>query len=149
MTKWVSFWDSFESAVHRNPTLTDIDKFNYLRSYLDSTAADAVAGLTLTSANYAEAIATLKRRFGNTQLIVSKHMDGLLSLTAVSSPHDVRALRHLYDAVESHVRGLRALGVSTESYGGMLTSIMMSKLPPAIRLIVNRSPMTRGALLMS
>ena len=65
-------------------------------------------------------------------------MDGLPSLTAVSSPHDVRALRHLYDAVEFHVRGLRALGVSTESYGGMLTSIMMSKLPPAVRFIVNR-----------
>ena len=138
MTKWVSFWDSFESAVDHNPTLTDIDKFNYLKSYLDSTAADAIAGLTLTAANYAEAIATLKRRFGNTQLIVSKHMDGLLGLPAVSSPHDVRSLRQLYDAVESHVRGLRALGVSTESYGGMLTSILMSKLPAAIRLIVNR-----------
>ena len=65
-------------------------------------------------------------------------MEGLLSLPAVSSQHEVRGVRHLYDAVESHVRGLRALGVSTESYGGMLTSILMSKLPAEIRLIVNR-----------
>ena len=138
LTKWVSFWDSFESAIHNNPTLTAIDKFNYLKSYLDSTAADAIAGLTLTAVNYAEAIETLKRRFGNTQSIVNKHMEGLLGLPAVSSQHEVRDLRHLYDAVESHVRGLRALGVSAESYGGMLTSIMMNKLPAEIRLIVNR-----------
>ena len=134
LTKWVSFWDSFESAIHNNPTLTAI---NYLKSYLDSTAADAIAGLTLTAVNYVEAIETLKRRFGNTQLIVNKHMEGLLGLPAVSSQHEVRDLRHLYDAVESYVRGLRALGVSAESYGGMLTSILMNKLPAEIRLIVN------------
>ena len=64
-------------------------------------------------------------------------MEGLLCLPAVSSQHEVRELRHLYDAVESHVRGLQALGVLAESYGGMLTSIMMSKLPAEIRLIVN------------
>lgn len=88
----------------------------------------------LTAANYAEAIAILKR-FGNTQLIV---MEGLLSLCAISFQHNVCGLRRLYDAVESHVKGLRALGISAESYGGMLTSIMMSKLPTDIRLIVNR-----------
>ena len=69
-------------------------------------------------------------------------MDGLLSLPTVSSQHDVKGLRHLYDAVESHVRGLRALGVPTESYGGMLISIIMSKLPAEIRLIVSREVTT-------
>lgn len=50
----------FESAVHNNPTLTSIDKFNYLKSLLESQASEAVSGLTLTSANYEEAISTLK-----------------------------------------------------------------------------------------
>ena len=36
------------------------------------------------------------------------------------------------------MRVLRALGVPTESYGGMLISIIMSKLPAEIRLIVSR-----------
>ena len=76
----MTFWDTFESAVHNNPTLTSIDKFNYLNSLLESTASEAISGLTLTSANYEEAIATLKRRFGNKQLIVNRHMDLLLNL---------------------------------------------------------------------
>ena len=54
LTKWIMFWDTFESAVHRNSTLSSIDKFNYLNSLLESTAAEAIAGLTLTSANYDE-----------------------------------------------------------------------------------------------
>ena len=75
------------------------------------------------SAKYEEAVATLRRRFGNTQLIVSKHMDALLNLPAVTSHYDLRGLRHLYDSVEAHVRGLRALGVPAESYGGLLEQV--------------------------
>lgn len=99
LTKWVSFWDSFESSIHRNPLLSNADKFNYLNSFLESTAAESIAGLTLTSATYDEAVATLKRRFGNTQLIVDKHMDALLNLHAVTSHHDLKTctmqLRHM------------------------------------------------------
>ena len=138
LTKWVTFWDSFDSSIHSNPSLSNVDKFNYLNSFLESTAAESIAGLTLTSANYEEAVATLKRRFGNTQLIVNKHMDALLNLPAVSSHHDIKGLRHLYDSVEAHVRGLRALGVTADSYGGLLTSILMNKLPSEIRLIISR-----------
>ena len=31
---WQAFWDSFESAVHSNNVLTDIQKLNYLRAHL-------------------------------------------------------------------------------------------------------------------
>ena len=37
--------------------------------------------------------------------------------------------RHLYDLVKSQVRGLRALGVPPESYGSLLSSVLINKLP--------------------
>ena len=48
ITAWMTFWESYESAIHKNPTLSDIDKFNYLKSLLDGTAHEAIVGLTLT-----------------------------------------------------------------------------------------------------
>ena len=27
LTKWVTFWDSFDSSIHTNPNLSDVDKF--------------------------------------------------------------------------------------------------------------------------
>ncbi len=138
ITKWTTFWDIYESAVHRNSTLTNIDKFSYLNSLLESTAAEAVAGLTLTSANYDEAVSTLKCRFGNKQSIVNRHMELLLHLEAVTSVHDLKGLRRLFDAVESNVRGLKALGVSASSYGGLLSPILMTRLPSDLRLVVSR-----------
>ena len=114
LTKWTTFWDAFDAAVHSNRHLSNIEKFNYLNSLLESTAAEAVTGLSLTDANYSAAVAILKKRFGNTQLIVNRHMDALLQLTAVTSHHDVKGLRRLCDAIEANVRGLKALEVDSE-----------------------------------
>ena len=82
---WIPFWDSFESAVHNSTELSPVDKFNYLKSLLDGPAAAAIAGLTLSSPNYSEGVTILKKRFGNKQLIVTRHMDTLMSLEAVIS----------------------------------------------------------------
>ena len=75
VTKWTSFWGSYKSAIHNNPELMDIDKFNYLRSLVECTAHEAISGLTLTAANYQQAITTLKKRFGNKQQITARHVD--------------------------------------------------------------------------
>ena len=74
-TAWTPFWDSYESAIHQNPDLSDIDKFNYLQSLVEHSAAEAIAGLTLSSSNYAEAITVLKKRFGNKEQLIKKHME--------------------------------------------------------------------------
>lgn len=46
--------------------------------------------------------------------------------------------RDLYDKVESHIRGLKALGVEPDSYGTMLAHVLLNKLPPDVRLIISR-----------
>ena len=47
-----TFWESFASAVDDNPSLSDGDKFNYLKNMLEGSAAGGVRGLTLTAENY-------------------------------------------------------------------------------------------------
>ena len=114
--------------VHNNLNLTSIDKFNYLHSLLERTAAEAVSGLTLTAANFEETISILKKRFGTKRQIVNKHMDTLLNLETVSF-HNLKGLQHLFDKVETHVRGLISLEIPPSSYISLLSSILMSKLP--------------------
>ena len=65
-------------------------------------------------------------------------MDILLNLNAVLSQHNLKGLRHLFDLVESHVRGLKSLGIPPEAYGGLLSSVLMSKLPSEFHLIISR-----------
>ena len=138
MTQWTTFWETYESAIHNNKDLSDIHKFNYLNSLLECSAHEAVSGLALSFANYHEAIAILKKCFGNNQQIVSKHMDILLTLEAVTSSHNLLVLRHLYDLIESHIRSLKSLGVESSSYGSMLSSILLNKFPSDLRLVISR-----------
>ena len=138
VTKWTPFWDSYDSAIHQNSSLTGSDKINYLRSLLKGTAREAVAGLTLTVANYDEAIGILKKRFGNRQQIISQHMDILMNVESVTLRSNVKGLCQLYDVVESNVRSLTALGVGADSYGNLLASVLMKKLPSELRLIIGR-----------
>ena len=57
----------------------------------------------------------------------------------MGSVHDIAGLRHLYDVIESNVRSLKSLGVASDSYDGdLLLSVLMSKLPPELRLIASR-----------
>jgi hypothetical protein len=89
------------SAVHNNVSISEVDKFTYLKSLV---AKDAIEGLPRRAANYKEAVSILQKRFGNKQLIISRHMENFLWVEVVSSVHDIAALRSMYDKIEAHVR---------------------------------------------
>ena len=109
-----------------------------VQSLVGRSAKDAIDELAPTADNYGEAVAILQKRFGNDQLIISKHMETLLGVEAVQAVHDVAALRRMYDKVESNIRGLKSLGVTSQSYGTLLAPVLQNKLPAELRLIINR-----------
>ena len=47
-----SVLDSYESAIHLNGSLTDVQKFNYLKTMVDGEAGRTIEGFALTNANY-------------------------------------------------------------------------------------------------
>ena len=134
---WQGFWDSFQAAVHSNPVLDNVQKFNYLRTQLLDEASHAISGFTLTSANYQEAVTLLQEHFGQTNKIIHAHMRALSNLPKPSNT--VSSLRHFYDSIESHIRGLSALGTSEDSYSALLATIMYDKLPTDTRQYMARS----------
>ncbi|CAB3991676.1 TNF receptor-associated factor 3 [Paramuricea clavata] len=135
---WQAFWDSFDSAVGSNSSLSDVDKFNYLKSLLHGSAAETISGFSLTKENYCEAIKLLKERYGNKQVVISSQMDSLLKLPEATSMGEVKKLRNIYDKLESHVRSLRNVGVSPDTYGSFLAPVVMLKIPEELRIIITR-----------
>jgi len=98
VTKFCAFWDSFESAIHNNGDISSIDKFNYLKVSLESSAARGIQGLALSASNYESAVAILKTRFERLQQIIS-HMNELLKLPLCT---DNKSL-HLRQSLCQHV----------------------------------------------
>ena len=137
-TKWMTFWDSFSSTIHESTNLSNIDKFKYLQQSLVGAAAETIAGLTITNDNYKEAIELLKKRFGDKQIILSKHIEHLMEIPKVTLNEDLKKLRTLLDKTETTVRSLRNMKVPTSNYSIVLTPIIMSKLPQELRLFISR-----------
>ena len=109
--KWQEFWDQFEAAIHK-AKYPSIDKMNYLKSRLTGEALDAISGYQLSNNNYDVVVDVLKRRFGNSQLIIDSHYRNLSHLP-VATNHTV-SLRQTYDAIERSLRSLEALGENVD-----------------------------------
>lgn len=101
ISEWQEFWDSFESAIHRNETMAEIDKFSYLGGLLIEPARSAVAGFSLTSANYKAAIELLKKRYSKQKVIQRAYVNDLLNLEPIYGKRDTQRLRTMYDFAET------------------------------------------------
>ncbi len=67
--KWDEFWDVFDSFVHSNPNLSDVQKFTYLRGMLTGSASAAIAGISITNRNYREAVEGPQKWFGKPEVV--------------------------------------------------------------------------------
>ena len=137
VTSYFSFWEGFRDAIHTNPEIPPSMKFSYLKSYLDGPAARAIEGLPVTEGNYQSAVDILHDRFGKKQKIISKHMDELLRIPPCNNDK-IGQLRFVYDKINIHVRGLKALGIDSGQYGSLLIPVILSRVPNEIALLIAR-----------
>ena len=99
ITKFKSFWDSFDNAVNTNADLSSVGKFNYFHALLEGQASRAIQGLTLSESNYQAAVEILHERFGKTQQIISADIDELLRLPTCTWDKPGQ-LRIIYDKIK-------------------------------------------------
>ena len=122
------FWDSFTAAVDCNPHLSNVLKFNHLRSLLRGDAAQIIAGFPLTDANYTHSVELLREKYGQEHKLVMAHMDAFLDIPAPS--HNLASLQSFYNSINTNMRALVSLGQPPESYGALLTSVILNNIAP-------------------
>ena len=131
-----AFWDAFESTIDANPQLSLVNKFNYLKRMLKGQAEAAISGLKIAADNYKIALDILQSRFGNTDVIISAHMEQLVGMPFVASSSDIRKIRQMFDFLERTVRKLQNLGITSSQYGCLLTLVVLKKIPQDIKLAI-------------
>ena len=125
--KWISWWDSFDSVIHKND-LSSVDKFNYLRALLTGDALSAISGLSPSNENYKNAIEILTERFGKKVIVISSHMDAILKIPVLTEGDSTKKIRRVYDKIEMHIRSLQSLGIKSENYGMLLAPVILNHL---------------------
>lgn len=124
---WWQFYETFNSLVHSNQTLNDIQRFYYLKSYLKDEAADVIHSLEVTSSNYMVAWNLLRERFENKRLIIHSHVRSLFELSPLDK-ESVTGLKRMLNDIRKNLRALKALKQPTDQWGTLLIHLISAKL---------------------
>jgi len=79
-TKWRAFRDIFDPLINQDDSLSDAEKFHYLRGALRGTSAACIAKLALTNENYNIPWRTLNLHFDNPRLLASAYVDPIIQV---------------------------------------------------------------------
>ena len=129
--QWQEFWDLFAATVHGDRQLTKVQKFSYLRTFLDGEALAVVQGYQLSEANYDEVVNVLTERFGDKQRAKFGHFEALVAIKPASL--ESRDLVRMYYESERHIRSLVALGVSENEFSIAFVPTILAKLPAEVK----------------
>lgn len=124
---WKPFQDIFTQLIHENQTLSDLQKFQYLKTRMLGEAAKLLQHLELSSHNYATAWKTLITRYDNKRRLVYLKLQTLTSqpqLTIATS----QGLRNLHDTTQECLHALTNMDVDTSTWGPLVEFLMLQKL---------------------
>lgn len=127
MEDWKRFSETYQSLIHNNESIPNVQKFQYLLSSLTDAAAKIIEAIELTGENYAVAWELLKKRFDDPRAIKKKHIQCLFTLPRVEKESS-SAIRGLIDNATKHLRVLKSMGLPTDTWGELIVHISETKL---------------------
>ncbi|GBO31421.1 hypothetical protein AVEN_131366-1, partial [Araneus ventricosus] len=119
--------------IDEDSDIPNEDKYHYLiqSTLKGSRAREVVESFPPTAENYIQAIECLKARFGREDVLVEVYVRELLILVlsnVLNNEHKLPLIK-LYDRIETQLRSLQMLGVTSDKYASMLYPLVESCLP--------------------
>ncbi|KAI5735733.1 hypothetical protein M8J77_021980 [Diaphorina citri] len=141
LNQWLPFWAQFQK-IHEDPNMPAVDKLGYLSMCIvkDSPAQRVINSYPATEAMYPEIVKALKDRFGRPDLLTELYIREMMSLVLQNTiSKDKMSIPDLYDRLQSHLRNLDSLGVTTENYASILLPLVSSSLSSELLQIWERT----------
>lgn len=132
LTQWISFHNLFETTVHSNNSLTNIEKFQFLISSLQDEPFNLVKSLPLTNQNYIVAYETLVQRYHNPRLLQSLHINEIINIPSCNETN-VTDLRNFISKFNEHSSALISLNINIENDNPVLVTLLMRKFSIQLR----------------
>jgi len=107
-SKWLSFKDLFNSLVTANPTLSAMEKLQYLKTITIGSAAHFLSDTAVTADNFQKSWQALIAFYENKRLLVNAALHSLMSLKRMTS-ESATEMEQLYVNMIQIYRTLEAL----------------------------------------
>lgn len=126
-TEWQSFHDIYESLIHNNTKLDNVQKLHYLKTSLSGEAETLLRSIAVTHNNYTLAWETLKKRYNNKRYISNCIFKKLFSLKPLSVESE-QSIKQLLDVTSECISSLSNLGLPTQSWDAIIVYLTVTKL---------------------
>lgn len=123
---WGTFYDMFNTMVHQNKRLSNIERFSILISLLSGEPLQLLKGFPLSDSNYLDAYAALIDRYNNKRKLAFRHWEEIQNASLKSnSPSE---LRRLVDTFRENIAVLKNLRFPVNDWDFPLFYLLINKL---------------------
>ncbi|KAF8791491.1 hypothetical protein HNY73_006347 [Argiope bruennichi] len=129
---WMNFKDLFVSTVHSQLSLSNSQKFQYLKGLLSDEPASLIKHIPLSNDSYEEAWGKLMDRYDKKKKIINALIKTFLEQKGISQANSTN-LRNIVDTSDEVLRGLKSLGEEASSRDPWLIHLLLQKLDPETR----------------
>lgn len=125
--EWPTFHDLFESLIHNNNSLADVQKLHYLKSHLQGEAEQLLRHIAITDANYEQCWVQLNKRYNNKRYIANCILNRLVGQKALTSESS-NGVKELLDTTNNCLNALSNLGVPVSTWDILIIHLVTIKL---------------------
>ncbi|KAL0883539.1 hypothetical protein ABMA27_015693 [Loxostege sticticalis] len=125
--QWISFKDLFLESIHKNKSMSQAQKMQFLKSKLRGEAEKLIQHLHISSENYQTCWDILNQRYNNKKLIFNSHMNTIMSLP-VMHQQTASNIKKLHDTTNECLNAIKNLGVDISTWDPMIVYLITQKL---------------------
>ena len=122
--EYSQFIQKFDSLIHRDDSLDDVEKLMYLQSGCLHEAKKIADGYAVTAANYQQLRDALHRMFGKKRMVIQSYMESIIDLPHVSQI----GLKSFLNSLETAVRSVKEFAVEQEQIAVVIIPLVERKL---------------------
>lgn len=131
-TEWITFRDLFVSMIHKNLSLDNVQRLQYLKGYLTGEAEQLIRYTPVSEANYEHCWKLLEQRYSNKKYLAHNILKRFLSqrnATTVSAS----VLKEFIDTTSECLSALTNLGIDVSTWDIIIIHLLSLKLDPETR----------------
>ncbi|CAF4921385.1 unnamed protein product [Pieris macdunnoughi] len=125
--KWVSFRDLFEQSIHKNSSLSNAEKMQYLKSRLREEPERLIHQLQISNENYDACWRIITNRYDNKKHILTSYLNSFMQLPRIEKDN-LGQIKKLHDVTLECLNGLKILGIHIEHWDTIIIHILSQKL---------------------
>lgn len=130
--EWTTFRDLFTSMIHKNESLDNVQRMQYLKSYLTEEAEQLLRNIPVSDTNYTRCWSLLEQRYNNKKYLSHCILKRLLSQKNATTESPV-FLKDLMDTSADCLSALSNLGIDVSNWDIIVIHLLSLKLDPESR----------------